>query len=128
MEKNIEIDGNKLIGVFHGAEYSSNTQRLYYESESMIDFALSIHATIVNIKEAKYHTSWDWLMPVVHKIGGLAYPPIGDKESKPKELGIAYMSIMSTKEDVWRAVVQFITWYNTHQSQTPNPKDGEGIK
>lgn len=133
--------GNKLIGIFHGAEWSDGTQRLYYEGESMRDFALFIHATNVNIEEAKYYSSWDWLMPVVEKIEELipdGYTTIhGEEWSKLKGLKdqkiydfeittnirenqheIKTRSYESKIDSVFKGVVQFIQWYN---QQTPTP-------
>ena len=53
--------------------------------------------------ELKFHTSWDWLMPVVDKIeqtiGGV-----------PQEL--LHLSLFSEHIEVYNAVVQFIEWYN----------------
>jgi hypothetical protein len=124
MEKEIEITGNKLIGVFHGAEYSPTTQRLYYESESMRDFALLIHATNVNIEEAKYHTSWDWLMPVVQKIEWLDSKDIDCRITIERQECRIYFDNGIEKyerligshpkiETVWLSIISFINWYNT---------------
>lgn len=55
----------------------------------------------------KYHTSWDWLMPVVGKI-----------TRDEMLIGNEYReSIMDTVpygliEDTHKVVVEFITWYN----------------
>ena len=94
MEKEI-IEGNKLIAEFMGLSMLHNQTRL---------------------ETLKYHSSWDWLMPVVEKIEQLlpwkefkiyrrtAYLP-GFYIGKGKECLI----VADTKiEAVWIAVVKFI--------------------
>lgn len=50
-----------------------------------------------------YHTSWDWLKPVVDKIEQL-------HEGVPQEL--INVSLFSRQHEVYNAVVEFIKWYN----------------
>lgn len=55
----------------------------------------------------QYHTSWDWLKPVIDKIFlfALAHP----EQVEP----IRQMSIVVHITPAWRKCVEFITWYNT---------------
>ncbi len=57
-------------------------------------------------EEPQYHTSWDWLMPVIQKIeeecGGV-----------PKQL--LDVSFYDEIGDVYQAVVEFIKQYNNEQ-------------
>lgn len=56
----------------------------------------------------KYHTSWDWLMPVVEEIDHLEY----ESERLDKiEGAIKTRQIGSVHE----AVIQFIEWYNENK-------------
>ena len=75
-----------------------------------------------------YHKSWDWLMPVVEKIEGLAiekYNPIKveingtstyiKKASEPRfNISRAY-SVKSRIQATHKAVVEFIKWYNENK-------------
>lgn len=77
-------------------------------------------------QNAEYHTSWDWLMPVVEKIETM--PDMWSKiigENKLFQCSIEHFdwseAILVQSETskiiaTWEAIVQFITWYN---SQTP---------
>jgi len=71
------IEGNKLIAEFMGGErhwlngmkepFTDDTIWGYY------DVGVNITSTysgrpIALVNDLKYHTSWDWLMPVVEKI------------------------------------------------------------
>ena len=61
-------------------------------------------------EELQYHTSWDWLMPVVQKIGDDYYnTPFDETYSKLTE---QYENIW-TLEDTYNAVVEFIKDQNT---------------
>lgn len=52
----------------------------------------------------KYHSSWDWLMPVIKKC----------KEANPLAYSGSYIQINLNKleiQETWLAVVEFIKWY-----------------
>ena len=86
MEKN-----NKLIAEFMGVDQVD------------IDYAFNEHGQL------KYHLSWDWLMPVVQKIGDeYLNTPFDETYSHLTE---QYENIW-TIEDTYNAVVEFIKDYN----------------
>lgn len=59
----------------------------------------------LSLSQMEYHNSWDWLMPVVQKIGDDYYnTPFDETYSKLTEL---YENIW-TIEDTYQAVVEFI--------------------
>lgn len=106
---------NKMIAIFIG---------LQLDSMGFIKY----NPTNIKIKvdhDLKFHTSWDWLMPVVEKIESLGYiVSLTNKAchilmngktlfDKPMQF------ISSTKiEATYNAVIEFINWYN---SNTPTP-------
>lgn len=66
-----------------------------------------------------FHSSWDWLMPVVEKIENshescdIAFAPVGCIISRD---GFNYNCDCDTKlEAVYKAVVEFIKWYNENK-------------
>lgn len=114
-------EGNKLIADFMGM--IGINEHLYRKHN-----APWIQTGAENLE---YHTSWDWLMPVVEKINKTDIPNndfpasviifkttvhINDDEQ-------ILIETTATKEGgligaIWQAVVEFIKWYNTNP-QTP---------
>lgn len=109
------IKGNKLIHEF-------------ISPLSYTDGKKSMNNNYLKTKKLKYHSSWDWLMPVVEKIEGI-YPfftkysssfsvVISDKECYIEYSGYEAGTLIETiqgnskKEATWLAVVEFIKWYN----------------
>lgn len=75
----------------------------------------------------KFHTSWDWLMPVVEKIESLGNYgveirhfscSIYELSFDPSDLNIE-SNFDSKIEAVYNAVVQFIQWYNQNKTTQP---------
>ena len=100
------MNDNKLIAEFMGlcplsrAGFISDKNQEYYES----------------LSELRYHTSWDWLIPVVEKIR----VPYNNTEIT----GEKYENIISVLAEgcveanqlqVYEAVVEFIKTYNDEQ-------------
>lgn len=88
---------NKLIAEFMGIE-------------SFKDSLASLHNGKINVsidiyEQAKYHTSWDWLMPVVER----CY----DNGAEGEEIGdITHALLDCDIKSTYQAVVQFINQYN----------------
>jgi hypothetical protein len=115
-------EGNKLIAEFMGAtpcivRIKSIGDEQGYECD---EYKLPI-------SELEYHSSWDWLMPVVEKIVNEVDNEMGWWEAySEKPFGhqveiwgrdvlepiIRVHSKTSLLEATWQAVVQFIQWYN----------------
>ena len=96
MEKN-----NKLIAEFMGGytpyERFGNSTEYYY------------NGGYVYLNDMHFHTSWDWLMPVVQKIGDeYLNTPFDETYSHLTE---QYENIW-TIEDTYKAVVEFIKEQN----------------
>ena len=103
MEKNEILEGNKLIAEFLG--YKSGPNRTgrgfgYYD----------LGGLIYHSNELRYHSSWNWLMPVVKKISTI--------HQYPNMLKCDYGDFMDADIDtIWQAVVEFIkqhTLTNVH--------------
>jgi hypothetical protein len=63
--------------------------------------------------ELQYDKSWDWLMPVVEKIDGI-YDYDRSMYNRVVELPVS-----TPINEVYKAVVQFITWYNENKKRYP---------
>jgi hypothetical protein len=116
---------NKLIAEFMGESYTK--RQIPAWAFRLYDFDTLPYAGY------EYHTSWDWIMPVVEKIenegfdsrihgynsdGGFLCDFV-DFENNEASCSTSYESKI---EAVYKAVVQFITWYN---SQTSKPINNE---
>jgi hypothetical protein len=116
-------DGNKLIAEFMGLKvvdvYNlTKDERL----KAWIHDSFSGAQWVIFGEEdfLKYHTSWDWLMPVVEKIEIGARVDIYSKACKISQpqwtVDIANINehkIMA----VWLSVVQFIQWHHSLTGQ-----------
>lgn len=77
------------------------------------------------IDKLKYHISWDWLMPVVEKIGKMhnskfTYDPIeiakGNFPNDDQYMNVITLPLYTTIEDSYKAVVEFIKWFNSQSN------------
>ena len=123
------LEGNKLIAEFTGWTFAPNVN---HESESPTYELRDAHGfnEYRTADMFSYHSSWDWLMPVVEKIekdfatefeitiySASCYI---QKWNKKKQSWDSFVSGVGKKiEAVYDAVVQFIQWYNS-QSKTDN--------
>ena len=63
--------------------------------------------------DLRYYNEFNWLMPVVKKIQGVAGPLLSsDSEEKQFAFMIFTLSIVTPIETVYLYVVNFINWYN----------------
>lgn len=97
---------NKLIAEFMGAigtpKYNPTEWDIYITGCLDVDSDDENAKHFYTPEEMKYHTSWDWLMPVVEKIEQV-------HEGVPQEL--INLSLFSTIDEVYKAVVEFIKQY-----------------
>lgn len=137
-----EAENNKLIAEFMGYRYETGVtpggswSRFFKVGGTFED----------SFPSPKYHTSWDWLMPVIEKIGklivdrrdvlftigsagiwialnqsnwtGEKFPPCVIANT----LNVNYFANDESEETpkieaVYFGVIKFINWYNTHSSQ-----------
>ena len=108
------IESNKLIAEFMGIKLL-NTYGQYAFPKSLPQFKHSDHSEWCNETKDNlhyplsaslmdYHNSWDWLMPVIEKI--LKTKTYGEMRHK------VFMSIKPDINHTYKAVVEFIKYYN----------------
>jgi len=91
---------NKLIAEFLGWKLQDNPTDRWYGSYREPNGILHKNT---DKEPLLFHTSWDWLMPVVEKIEQV-------NEGVPSELW--NVSLYSYQEEVYDAVVEFIKQHN----------------
>lgn len=125
------LEGNKLIASFVGDCFGlkwSEINGFYLDENGSMAMPTN--------RCGFFHKSWDWLMPVVEKIGNLKsletdgewydfaiqngkvpknsyYTYIGHVGEYSRNLGkLVSVKSESLIESVWLAVIEFIKWYN----------------
>jgi len=88
---------NKLISEFMGMNYGDPN-----DNSVMIQMTPQGNE-VVPINSMEYHSSWDWLMPVVERIEQVM-------QGVPQQM--LHLSLYSTIDEVYQAVVEFIKEYN----------------
>ena len=113
----MDMNENKLIAEFIGVVFHDDENQYYDNNGLYIG------------EELRYHTSWDWLMPVVEKIRSIKCYDKGDVfnyqfiihnnkveyyadgyTKKPSKIFLGY-----GKEAIYKAVVEFIKEYNKYE-------------
>lgn len=129
------IKGNDLIAKFMGLPKVEGYEHTYRINDGKPNW----YST-----EPKYNESWDWIMPVVEKIGKTIIPKewlnagwdlsihysihsvgtsfeIGDHDRHISDSGVeAKMWDNVSKEPItrtWLAVIEFIKWYNEQKNK-----------
>ncbi len=125
-EKEIQ-KGNKLIAEFMGWEFHSKNGFEYYVNNKDRKIPCwGEYSSKIPIEDFDYHLSWDWLMPVVDKIEATFNSIYTDiRKGLPIKKGKYYTYIEvdgenythayygKTKlEATYKAVIEFIKWYN----------------
>lgn len=111
--KSIE-ENNCMIAKFEGAIFKTNLPYTYTKS-GWFNSRANASKDIVQWYDFKYHTSWDWLMPVISKIDKLMLDqPIDSPfEVNAEEIftSLREVNIKLT----FNKVCQFIEWYNQNK-------------
>lgn len=109
-EKEIEA-GNRLIAEFIKLQHLPSND---IDEDTIVAPSLRVGIGAENLK-LEYHTSFDWLMPVVEKIEGLGYTVhIEGSYCKIGDMN-AVISDADKIEVTWLAVVEFIQWHNANK-------------
>ena len=114
------IESNKLIAEFMGG--AQKEDQMYLPNHAAECYKANCLA---------YHSSWDWLMPVVEKVTSLTkekrYIPPGkyleykeqrDKYDEQWEKLFdyqAYNFFSGEIKSIYQAIVEFIKWYNSNK-------------
>lgn len=132
MEKNEILEGNCLIVEFMNVQkhprYKKGEDVWMRHKEYRVE-----PFGYFDADDLKYHSSWDWLMPVVEKINILAINnegemgvyinpnivTIGENEHHPICM-ITIANHPTLIEMVWFCIVTFIRWYNTNNPTSIN--------
>lgn len=94
-------EGNQLIANFIGILTDGDRTSKHFGSKLL-----------------QYHSSWDWLMPVVEKIEAIEDSDNYEVDifGNCCQIGISENAIGETKiEATWNAVILFIQWYNQNK-------------
>ncbi|KYG76413.1 hypothetical protein AWW68_19395 [Roseivirga spongicola] len=125
--------GNRLIAEFMGAErYAPNDFDIH--GCATLDVTEQEGKHFFNPSEMKYHSSWDWLMPVVEKIESIN--SIKDQSTTDYFFQATnfiqnYTASIMSRDNLliveaegearidasFNAVVEFIEWYNQDRSE-----------
>ena len=125
---------NKLIAEFMGFQ---STSIGWYDNEEVLNLP---HTNDNTFDMILFHTSWEWLMPVVEKIESMEIDNVEylsfSKNNFCVEIKSGFCQVISgdflTKFDsfnrhsgskheaTYKAVVEFINWYNEQQKDGNN--------
>lgn len=120
--------GNKLIAEFMGGKLKHQIISAIGDRMQNDDIWLPFHGIRI-IKELKYHSSWDWLMPVVKKIENIEVRGMYTVIIKQQYCSIVFQDETDTLlyettaqessskiDAVWQTVVKFIQTKNENTS------------
>jgi hypothetical protein len=108
---------NKLIAEFMGFVESPTTNK-YWTKRSSEGFGIG------ELVDLKYNIDWNWLMEVVEKIENFGFEffivesrcRIANNTDKSIETIIDFEIIGTKIQATYKAVVEFIKWYNEQKS------------
>ena len=108
MEREI-IEWNKLIAEFMEA-HQDMYKKWFYKG-----YINGVHFLGYDVSEFKYHSSWDWLHPVIQKIRDWYNL---DNKDVDAAFDVIKLGISEDIETVYKAVVSFIQWHNQSKHST----------
>ena len=94
------MENNILIAEFMG-------MNLHHNDKSMMVRKTLQGNEVLYIDKLEYHTSWDWLMPVVSKCLNVYHI-----EEKNDDLNFNFYDSIGNLEYTYKVVVEFIKEYN----------------
>ena len=124
MKTNETLEGNKLIAEFMITQKPSDDFCVNWKDKIGFSVFMNGKSKTYLYSKLKFHSSWDWLMPVVEKIDNFGVNVIVGRmfcdikyidplnPSKEFEIRIASGVKMNA---VYGAVIEFIKWYNENK-------------
>ncbi len=120
-KKTNKMNSNKLIAKFMGMNYGDPN-----DNSVMIQMTPQ-GSEVVPINSMKYHSSWDWLMPVVEKIESLRDPngnayrfTIDMCNAQIEGTRIEVIGGAYKLDTVYKTVVEFINQYGIYTNVDKN--------
>ncbi len=125
------IEGNRLIAEFMSdGKLYPHPARILEGQNAPMGYNFSEPLGWRNKNSLQYHTSWDWLMPVVEKIEIINHDLysfeivccrsiitefVNDNDDllKCTQKQIVRVTADTKIQSAWQAVTQFIKWYNS---------------
>lgn len=95
-----ELTNDEIIAKFDGWEFHPICMDKVYRKGKRVELNTTF----------KYSVSWDWLMPVVKKAR-----PLWTKDNQELAATLMQACFDGNIDGVYKAVVEFIKWYNTQQ-------------
>lgn len=112
------LEGNKLIAKFMELHEDKSFTETDNERKQVKTFAGSpmynINGVISNLR---YNFSWDWLIPLCHKIAEINCEIEQIDILKMPQWEFGSLGLESPIEAVWKACVEFIKWYNQNKNE-----------
>jgi hypothetical protein len=112
------LEGNKLIVEFMGGQVRHIPANGPYNGETFVERWHGEYIApnrVTAIGGMKFHSSWDWLMPVIKKCYEASMVSVKlHKDTIHYKLGETpfYLDDIAP---AWTAVVEFIQWYNENK-------------
>lgn len=98
---------NELIAEFDGWTEDEHSQNYYRHNKQNGFRGMPIGCFYQNMM---YHLSWDWLMPIIHKIHSLGNDP--EIWESNYFFHVDTKAIWASIDKVYADVILFIKWYN----------------
>jgi hypothetical protein len=106
-------DNNKLIAEFmgHKIDWGFNKDSILYMPQGKGN-AIN-NSVVIGLDKLEFHTSWDWLMPVIYRMRDHINADMGFEEYDDWRKNFKQIDPYNyTLEQCYKEVVEFIKWYN----------------
>ena len=118
MKTSKTLEGNKLIAEFMITQKPSDDFCVNWKDKIEFSVFMNGKSKTYLYSKLKFHSSWDWLMPVVEKIEDLGHGvTIYRKGCQINDVHCTNTGFRhnSKIEETYQAVIEFIKWYNENK-------------